>query len=225
MSTATLQAICVGFTNYGGTGQTLVEINESVGNGSLAPTGTFDSDLAAIDGVSVSLPSGGGSLDFAWHNVGTVPVDATVVSVNATVTVKSAGGTIAQLDFNVLGDTGFGQVPFVGAVGSSVAAFTSFSTGALTTNPATSAAWTPADLFPATPAGPSINGFFEVGCDLGTGPGHIDCVTLLVTFTAGSWWFNPTSNHYVFAAESPGDPFVASSAPAPTITGVDPRFT
>jgi len=66
---------------------------------------------------------------------------------------------------------------------------------------------------------------FEVGCDLGTGPGHIDCVTLLVTFTAGSWWFNPTSNHYVFAAESPGDPFVASSAPAPTITGVDPRFT
>lgn len=40
-----------------------------------------------------------------------------------------------------------------------------------------------------------------------------------------AWWFNPTANRYVFAAESPGEPFVASDAPTPTITGVDPRFT
>lgn len=49
--------------------------------------------------------------------------------------------------------------------------------------------------------------------------------TFDVSYTAASWWFNPTSQHYVYAAESPGAPFVARDAPPITITDVSPRST
>lgn len=53
-------------------------------------------------------------------------------------------------------------------------------------------------------------------------------VNLEVSYTGGvtsTWWHNPTSNHYVYAPESPGAPFVASDPPTPTITGFSPRST
>lgn len=58
-----------------------------------------------------------------------------------------------------------------------------------------------------------------------TSPAPAFTIPSLFTYGVGQWWFNPTSGHYVFAAESPGAPFVASDAPTITVTGVSPRST
>ena len=54
------------------------------------------------------------------------------------------------------------------------------------------------------------------------GGGGFSCVGTFEKPDA-TWWYNPTSGHYVFAAESPGEPFVASEPPTITITDISPR--
>jgi len=47
----------------------------------------------------------------------------------------------------------------------------------------------------------------------------------LFAYVGASWWFNPTSNHFRYAVDTPGEPFVASDPPTVTVSGVSPRST
>lgn len=213
--------------DYVGQGS-LDTFDRGVAQGSLDTIGaaTFDACLAtANDGHYVLYPGGTGSMDFAWDSGASIPVDAVIVSVEVQARFQVAGaGTILLFECNAFWSSTFGAAPFVGAAGSNPSALTTFTTGVLTTNPVTGLAWTRAELAPVS-AATTQDGFFEIALATNAADdGHLDWLQLTVIYDAGEWWFNPTSNHYVFATESPGEPFVAISAPTPTITGVSPRF-
>lgn len=111
-------------------------------------------------------------------------------------------------------------------------AYSWLETNALTINPATGAAWERRDFF-QNPAD-NADGFggwivgvatFDGNPATGVETFGLDAFEVVINPAAATWWHNPTSGHYRYQATSPGEPFIASDAPVPTITSFRPRST
>jgi hypothetical protein len=101
----------------------------------------------------------------------------------------------------------------------------------LTQNPVTMMAWARGDLFANGDVSGNGHGgiFVVIGVDFPVtvnGDYRVDYIGVVVTYSAGTWCFNPTSNRYVYAPECPGPPFISGvNAPTIAITGIEPRAT
>jgi hypothetical protein len=167
------------------------------------------------------------------EDTGTIPVGATIHSVTIRVRARRSAGTmdIGSFVFVYFYPSGFISVPGVGDT-MLTTSYTIFSTDALTTRPFTGAPWTRADLFatggPANLMSQENSWELYFGNEVPVLP-FCDLIQMVVEYSpppvTALWCYNPVSNTYLYAAECPGPPWVASDPPTPTITGVEPRFS
>lgn len=194
-------------------------------------------DSAYIDNTTASQ-----SIFFFFQNLdassNSIPIGSTINSVTFQVRLRATGGTInirlsdAQGFYYQLGaNSSFGSINIDLATAPAdpvtVAAFTTYSTAALTVNPLTSVAWVLADLLANMPNNADITltgGYWQWAYALATAAStDVSAFTLLVDYTAAAspvtWNLSTT-----FAAPAGFNPGVGSKAVALPINvqgGVD----
>jgi len=218
-----------------GTISTIVASNPDGGVG-LRQIGEGSTILQAI--TSGSGPGGYvPNITFYLQDDGSIPSGATITSVTVRVRVKASAA--ANLDFLgphqpfqlfSHGSYSLGGTSVAASAASAIGSTYSFiETDPLTVNPATGTPWLRADLFSDGNVDAVGNGawFLYILPTNFNNSVEFDYAALEVIAggTPMQWCYNPTSNHYVFAAECPGPPFISVAPPTIAITGFSPRST
>lgn len=204
----------------------------SLSTGNEVYTGDSDGGVCvktASDSKYVSIPvtftGAGGILGqiavYFEDDTALLPPGATINSVKLSTVARTSDlgivpqGQILYL-FNGGGDTFGTPAAFSPAVGLAFTTVDLFTAQA--TNPVTGLAWTRIELFDDGDAGDlGSGGWIFYLLNSGTGAGSItfdvDQLQLVVNYTAAignTWYYNPNTEHYQFAASDPGSPWVVN---------------